>query len=173
MADKSKTIKGATDKELDELLDRIRKERELQYLVADLKRAGGKDAIPYDAPNISTEAPIDSLYHWGILGMQWGQRKGKSSSKSKAKRKTTKKEVADDGEDDHSRSNLQKKNLHTLSDAQLKDVTTRLQLEKQYKDLTKKEMSIGKKFVLDQLNKGGEYLVKKGLDELSKKLTPK
>jgi hypothetical protein len=63
MADKSKTIKNATDKELDELLIRIRKENEVQYLITELKRFGAKENVPYDTPNVSTEQPIESLYH--------------------------------------------------------------------------------------------------------------
>ena len=76
MADKTKSIKNATDKELDELLIRIRKEGELQSLIAELKRRGSPNYLPYDNPQISTEESIESLYHFGVLGMKWGKRLG-------------------------------------------------------------------------------------------------
>ena len=98
MADKTKTIKTATDKELDELLIRLRKENEVQNLVGDLKRKSTVNgpfgnSISYERPEVSTEAPIESLYHnaedvlahFGILGMHWGHRKGDKGSEADRK----------------------------------------------------------------------------------------
>ena len=84
MANKSITIKEATDKELDELLIRLRKENELQKIIFELKRKSNTNGfIPYDYPGISTESPIESLYHFGVLGMRWGRRRGKTGSLKK------------------------------------------------------------------------------------------
>jgi hypothetical protein len=67
MANKSVSIKGASDQELDALLVRLRKEREAQGLVMDIKRnSTPPDPLrPYDyVPiTVSTEDPVDSLYH--------------------------------------------------------------------------------------------------------------
>lgn len=152
MADKTKTIKYATDKELDELLIRLRKEQELQYLIGGLKRASSPQEIPYDQPNVSTEEPIESLYHYGRLGMKWGRRKSRSGggrSLITIRRVVVKKPKEDHEDDINERDSLKKKSVNQLSTADLKKLNNRLQMEKQYKDLTKKELSPGRKFVTD------------------------
>ena len=76
MADKTVSIKNATDAQLDELIMRLSKERQAQSLIADLKRGSSKpeDIISYDRPEVSTEMPVSSLYHFGVVGMRWGKR---------------------------------------------------------------------------------------------------
>lgn len=138
MADKTKTIKGATDKELEELVARLRKEGELQRLISDLKRNSSDGYIPYDqGMGISTEAPIETLYHFGKLGMKWGKRKAKRTTPTSQEHKT--KEV------------LKKKKLSSMTNSELKTLNERLQLERSYKDLTKSERSAGQKFVMEIL----------------------
>lgn len=90
MADKSVTIKSATDRQLDDLLTRLRKENELQSLIFDIKRKSKKrDPLnnydySYEFPDVSTEKPIEDLYHdsieetlahFGVLGQKWGIRR--------------------------------------------------------------------------------------------------
>jgi DNA-binding transcriptional MerR regulator len=169
MADKTKTIKGATDKELDELIARLRKENEVQSLISDIKRKSASGFMPYDyGQEISTEKPIESLYHYGILGMKWGRKKARGIAKSYRI-----------SSDDHLeiRKILKEKRLNELSNAEIKQLTTRLQLEKQYRDLTKTEMSPGKKFVTEILGNAAKETAKtyvskymnKAVEELLKK----
>jgi len=111
----------------------------------------------------------DFLEHFGILGMKWGRRKSGSSIKSKEPEKVS---------DDHTKKmDLKKKNLKTMSNAEIKSLNERLQLERQYKDLTKTEISPGRKFVNDILSSAAKqtastYVAKymaKGVEELLKK----
>lgn len=174
MADKSKTIKGATDKELEELIVRLRKENELQDLISYLKRKSNPPGnISYESPHVSTEEPIDTLYHYGILGMKWGKRKTQGSGSTSSKKSSTENQ----SEDYKKKNVLKKKKISEMSNAELKDLNNRLQLEKQYKELTRAETSAGKKFVTDVLTNAAkqtasQYVSKymsKGVDEILKK----
>lgn len=81
----------------------------------------------------------DELRHFGILGMKWGLRKAKASGSDTS------------SEDHRTTSSLKKKKLSEMSNEELKKLTTRLQLEKQYKDLSKADIDPGKKFLADVL----------------------
>jgi hypothetical protein len=60
----------------------------------------------------------------GVLGMKWGRRKGSAKTSSKS--------------EDHSISrDLLRSNTKSLTNAELKKVNERLNLEKSYRDLTK------------------------------------
>jgi hypothetical protein len=136
MADKTRTIKNATDKELDELLIRLRKESELQYLVSELRRKGMPDGLlSFENQKVSTEEPIENLYHVGVLGMKWGRRKGKTTQSRP-------------NSEDHKESRSLKKNkVSTLSNAELRKLNDRLQLEKQYSALNPSKTQKGLNYV--------------------------
>lgn len=156
MADKTLTIKGATDKQLDELLVRMRKENELQMIIQDLKRRSTTNA-PWDQEyGVSAEQPIESLYHktdeflshYGVPGMKWGIRRRMKSVLRRAFGKKKKKPSIDDISEDHKENvSLKKRKINTLSNAELKKLNERMQLEKTYKELTVSQMSPGKRFV--------------------------
>ena len=86
----------------------------------------------------------DVLKHFGILGMKWGKRKAKKATIKPFKRERV-------SEDYSTKELLKKKKLPTLTNAEIKRITERLQLERQFKELTKEQMSPGKKFVMDIL----------------------
>lgn len=88
----------------------------------------------------------NELTHWGVLGMRWGVKRSSETSSSSSSDHT----VA---------SRLKKKKLNELSNEELKKLTSRLQLEKQYKDLTKRDFSTGQKFISEILLNVGKQTV--------------
>jgi hypothetical protein len=141
MVDKSVTIKDATDQELDSLLIRLRKERELQGLVCDIKRNASPVYLPYDQANVSTEAPIGSLYHIGVKGMRWGIRRASLHGHLEAH--PTQKTKEGPNEDYTKSRELKSKGYKNLSTKELKDLTQRMQLEKSLRELTVSDYSKG------------------------------
>ena len=99
----------------------------------------------------------DYLAHYGVLGMKWGVRKaghpqGHQSGKTSSKRK---KKVSIDVSEDKKQSNvLLKKHPDDLSNVELKRLNNRMELESNYKRLTKTDKS--------KFQKGYDY-VKTGL----------
>lgn len=109
----------------------------------------------------------NQLYHHGVKGMKWGVRKSRSGS-SNRRRKSSKSE-------DHIRAKqLKKKRLNQLSNAELRELNNRMQLESQYKNLKRQKVSAGRKFVQDVAyetakNTASEYTkkyAKKGVEHV-------
>lgn len=80
------------------------------------------------------------ITHHGVLGMKWGVRRSKAQLA-----RSRKKSDLDDAHEDYKRAHSGKK-MSSMSDQELRTVNNRLNMEKQYKDLTKKT-SKGKKAV--------------------------
>ena len=74
----------------------------------------------------------DYLQHYGILGMRWGVKKASSRS-------------SESQHEDYVKAHS-KKSVKSMSDDELRERNKRLQMEKNYSDLTKKT-SYGKKVV--------------------------
>lgn len=152
MADKTKTIKNCTDQELKELLTRLRLESDVQDLIMQLKRKSADGYVSYDQQlGISTETPIESLYHWGILGMKWGRRRGSNKP-------TMTKKKPNNSQDYNTAEGLKKKKLSQMSNSELRALNERMQLERSYKDLKKVNKSSGRKFVEDILSGSAKQL---------------
>lgn len=95
------------------------------------------------------------LRHYGILGMRWRRRNGSVAVNR----------VNDhndgDSEDHVKKRALSRKRLNEMSNAELKEFTTRLQLEKQYKELTKVEVSKGKRIITEILGTAAKQTASK------------
>lgn len=172
MADKSVSIKEASDVELNKLLERLRKERELQDIIMRIKEHS-ETSSPYEngsyyynKTKVSTETPIDDLYHYGVLGMKWGVRKdqiNKSVGRTSRKIKTP-------SSDDHKKSrSLKKKSINEMSNAELKQLVERLQLEKNYRSIQVVEKSAGRKFVEGIITDVGKDAISYPLKKLTRR----
>lgn len=121
---------------------------------------------------MTNEKPIvvdDILKHHGILGMKWGIRrfqdypkgsggpKGKFVKEKVATNTTKKKSTRNDREERTKLKGKLKSNkpkapsAKTMTDDELRQQLNRLQMERQYADLTKQSTSPGQKFVSDIL----------------------
>ena len=86
------------------------------------------------------------LEHYGVLGMHWGVRKdegGVTTSRREAKRAD--KIVNRTPSEDHIRKQiLQRKKTLALTNAELRLLNERLQLEQTYRNLSPKKITLGK-----------------------------
>lgn len=118
------------------------------------------------------------IKHHGIKGQKWGVRRfqNKDGSLTLAGRKRQKQNNDEPTHEDHSKSHSIK-SVKSMSDKELRDRINRLNMERQYAQLTASEKSMGRKIVNEVLINVGkelakEYLknyAKKGIDEALKK----
>ena len=123
----------------------------------------------------------NTLEHKGILGMKWGHKKAGGWTPSDA----AKQHVAKSG-GKIAKPFVKSSTTKTtstgprLTDAQLKSRINRLQMEKSYAQLTKKEISPGRKMITDILANSAKtvaqtYVTKlmgKGMENFMPKATP-
>lgn len=116
----------------------------------------------------------NSLSHWGIKGMKWGRRRYQNSDGTLTP--AGKKRYGDDSHEDYRRAH-DKKKVSQMSDRELRERNNRLQMEKQYSDLTRKKGK-GKKVIQTFVSTAGtitavagayatyKSLANKGLDKI-------
>lgn len=75
------------------------------------------------------------LQHFGIMGMHWGSKRGSTSTPGSA--------------DHNKKVSLNSKKIHEMSNDELKFLTQRATLEKQYKEIKKNQIHPAKKFIND------------------------
>ena len=85
----------------------------------------------------------NELYHYGIKGMRWGVRRYQNADGSLTN--AGKKRYAETIHEDYAKAHS-KKNIRSMSDAELRSRNNRLQMEQQYKSLTT-HTSRGKKIL--------------------------
>lgn len=95
----------------------------------------------------------NELKHYGILGMKWGRRKGKSVVSSPGSKH----------HEDYTRAHSGE-SYKSMSTKRLKEVNDRLQAEKTYKDLTSKKKK-GQNWVTNTLKNVGSQQLGKALNK--------
>lgn len=116
----------------------------------------------------------DVLKHYGILGMKWGVRRTPEQL-SRDRRSRKKKDRSENEHGDYKKAHASN-SVKSMSDSELRSRLNRLQMEKQYSQLTSKEKSAGAKFVSDVLreaakNTASKYVsqyMSKGVESLMK-----
>ena len=107
---------------------------------------------------------MSELYHFGVKGMKWGVHKDRKRS---VRTKRSKSDSSDYGES----RDLLAKSPNQLSNAQLRKINDRLNLEQQYSNLTKTQKQNGQSFmsrVQGQLKSTAANEVSKSLVNLGK-----
>ena len=118
----------------------------------------------------------NELAHVGIMGMRWGHRKSSGWSPTS---KTAKQHVAKVGRKlaGPTKKDVVKKTPFVkpatlppkrLTDAQLKSKINRIEMEKKYALLTKKQMSPGKKIVFDLLANSAKTIASSYIEKTMK-----
>jgi hypothetical protein len=131
----------------------------------------------------------DFLAHYGVLGMKWGVRNRSRDTSSGRKPGGGSRKATDFAGRHHPslnaprpgpaspeaaraaqlHSRARRSGTRTLSNKELQDLVTRLNLERQYSSLTQPQVNAGQKFVKDM----GKDLAKQSAQELIKKYGPK
>ena len=105
----------------------------------------------------------NELSHYGVPGMRWGVRRSGTSSTSGRTKK------GPPSEDYKRMQDMKKRGTKNLSTAELKELTGRMQLEKQYKDLSKASVSKGRAYVSDLFKTTGKEIAKETVKNAAKK----
>lgn len=119
-----------------------------------------------------------ALAHYGILGMKWGVRRSEAEL-ARARGKRTSNSSSDSAVEQPAAK--RSKSVSEMSDDELRKTVQRLQLEKQYRDLSPKQVSTGKKIVnkilkevvVPAATEVGKNLVKEEFNRLAKEIQKK
>lgn len=102
----------------------------------------------------------DVLEHFGIKGMRWGKRKSRPTGPGTGHHRASPPKVVRKPDEDDSQEKPKKPPTrpHEMDDTQLRAAINRIQMEKQYAQLTAKEKSIGRKFAEEVLIGAGKQV---------------
>lgn len=178
-----KSIKTMDDEELTTFIDRLRNENEIARIISDIREMNNP-VSPYSDDQtyngISMDTPVSDLYHFGIPGMKWGVRRARGSDGTVSSKKSTPTDMAvrkkslETGataareagsaintfskRKENEFSNQKRAEAKKMSEKELKEAINRLNLEQQYRNLSTRDIEVGKTTVQDFLAVSGNVL---------------
>ena len=162
--DKTKSISELSNKELSNMIYRLRNERDAQHIIRELKRnAGEKDS--YEHPfKVDTSTPINQLYHHGILGMKWGVRRYQNPDGTRTATGKRRERNSQQSQRTENKQQQTKQGIAGTSNDDLRKLNERLRLEEDYKRLTGSQVKKGESWVKKSIASASEQ----ALTEFSK-----
>lgn len=96
----------------------------------------------------------NELYHYGVLGMKWGVRRYQKKNGSLTPAGKKRRKMGDDNVHEDYKKAHNSKNVKSMSDAELRNRLNRLQMERQYSQLSPSKVNKGKQYFNTALKVG-------------------